>query len=268
MRRRIPSSARTGVGVLAGAIALLAAASTGSAGASTTPSGAVSPESPASGLSRPAVVSSRIIGYSVNHHPIRAYQLGNPRAAVTAVALGAIHGNETGGTVALADLRDGAPVQGVNLWVIPRDNPDGVLRNDRHNAHGVDLNRNFPTRWQPITGWYYSGPAPSSEPETRALKRFLNEINPKYVVSFHSPFYSVDVHGAKDRPFARLLARDLNLPVRSFDCSGQCHGTLSQWFNHHHAGSCVTVEFSSSPSWRYLHLRAPRGLLHAIGGHF
>jgi predicted deacylase len=255
-------------GALASAVALVAVAASGASGASHHTGAHLGASTGSQPAGRSAVLSSRIIGYSVNSHPIRAYELGTRKAAVTAVALGAIHGNETGGTVALADLRDGAPVKGVHLWVIPRDNPDGVLRNDRHNANGVDLNRNFPTRWAPLTGYYYSGPRPSSEPETRALKRFLNRVDPNYVVSFHSPFHSVDVHGSKDRPFARRLAHDLNLPVESFSCSGKCHGTLSQWFNAHHSGACVTVELGATPSWRYLHVRAPRGLLRAIGGHF
>jgi murein peptide amidase A len=258
---------RLGLATLAGVVTLLTAASSGAVGASTPNLGTV-PSGQAGVAAGSAVVSSRIIGHSVNSHPIRAFELGNPHAALTVVALGAMHGNETGGLVVLGDLRDGKPVKGVHLWVIPRDNPDGVLRHERHNAHGVDLNRNFPTKWKPLTGYYYAGPAPSSEPETRALKRFLNRVDPDYVVTFHSPLQGVDVYGAKDRPFARSLAKHLNLPTKSYNCSGACHGTLTQWFNAHHAGACVTVEFASSPSAGYLHVKAPRGLLHAIGGHF
>ncbi len=257
---------RSLVGALTGG-ALLALAATGASATSMSGTGS-SVAFKAGQRERPAVVASRVIGQSVKSHPLRAYQLGNPKAAVTVVAVGAMHGNETGGLVVLGDLRDGPPVKGVNLWVIPRDNPDGVLRSDRHNAHGVDLNRNFATRWKPLTGWYYAGPAPWSEPETRALRGFLKQVDPDYVVTFHSPLHGVDVYGAKDRPFARTLAKHLNLPIKSFNCSGVCHGTLTQWFNAHSAGACVTVEFGSSPSWRYLHRKAPRGLLRAIGGHF
>ncbi len=271
-RRSLPDQARSRAAVWLGA----AAVALSLAG---TPADAAAPEQPviaatraaaAGGLpaSRPAVISSRIIGHSVNGHPMRAYELGDPTAAVTVVALGAMHGNETGGKVVLSDLRDGSPISGVHLWVIPRDNPDGVLRHQRHNARGVDLNRNFPTHWKPLTGYYYSGPKPSSEPETRALMRFLNDVDPNYVVTFHSPLYGVDVYGAKDRPFARRLAKKMRLPIKEFDCSGVCHGTLTQWFNARHAGACVTVEFRASPSSRYLHVRAPKGLVSAIGGSF
>lgn len=215
---------------------------------------------------QPAVLSRRIIGYSVRGHPIRAYELGDRRASRTVVAVGAMHGNEQDGSVLISRLINGDPISGVHLWVIPRDNPDGYLRNVRHNARGVDLNRNFPTSWRRLTGYYYSGPRPSSEPETRALQRFLDRIDPKHVVTFHSPLHGVDVSGAKDRPFARRLATNLDLPNREFACSGVCHGTLTQWFNRNHRGDCVTVEFGRDPSWRYLNVRAPSGFLRAIGG--
>lgn len=215
---------------------------------------------------RPAVLSTRVIGHSVSGHPIRAFELGDRSAAVTVVALAAMHGDETAGVVVLDRLRDGAAIRGVHLWVIPRDNPDGIRRHTRQNARGVDLNRNFPTRWKYQTGYYFSGPRPSSEPETRALQRFLDKVRPADVVTFHSPLYGVEVHGAKDLPFARRLSRDLRLPPKSFDCWSGCHGTLTQWFNTHHRGACVTVEFGDHPSRHYLRVRAPRGLLRAVGG--
>jgi protein MpaA len=216
----------------------------------------------------PTILSRRVIGYSVNNHPIRAFELGDPDAERTVVAIAAMHGNETGGKVILDSLLHGDPIEGVHLWLVPRQNPDGVLRDRRHNAHGVDLNRNFPTKWSRVTGWYYSGPRPSSEPETRALKRFLTNIAPDRVVSFHSPLRGIDASSSKRPRFAARLAEELHLPVREFDCAGVCHGTLTQWFNKNFTGACVTVELGPSPTWRYLTVRAPRGLVRAIGGSF
>ena len=215
---------------------------------------------------RPAVIEARVIGHSVAGREIIAYHVGVPAARRTVVAIASIHGNEEAPTTSLLEIRDGAPVTGVNLWLIPRANPDGLAAGDRHNARDVDLNRNFPTRWKATTGYYYSGRRPASEPETRALMRLLDRVAPDHVVSFHQPLHGVDTSGDKQRPFARRLATELALPRDSFNCSGRCHGTLTQWFNRHYAGANITVEFGPDPSSRYLTGRAPNGLLRAIGG--
>jgi hypothetical protein len=215
---------------------------------------------------KPAVIGKRVIGHSVKDRPIRAWRLGEKRAPITAVVFARHHGNEPAGEVVLDTLRDGNPVHGIDLWVVPRLNPDGAVRDARQNAHGVDLNRNFPWHWKPRKGYYYSGPHAASEPETRAAMRFLNNINADYVVSIHQPFFGLDVKHAKDRAFARRLSRQLKLPNESLPCRGGCGGSLSGWFNHRHKGASVTVEFGESPSRHYLTVRAPRGLVRALGG--
>jgi len=214
-----------------------------------------------------AVIGVRVVGHSVDGRAIRAYHLGDPGADTTAVALAAMHGNETDPRVTLRVLRHAKRIRGLDLWLVPNANPDGVAAGDRHNAHGVDLNRNFPKRWVPLTGIYYSGPRPASEPETRALMRLLNRVNPDYVVSFHQPLYGIDTYKVKDPAFARRLARFLYLPRKVFSCGGVCHGTLTQWFNATHRGALTTVEYNDDPSWRYLHVVSPSGLLRALGGH-
>ena len=93
----------------------------------------------------------------------------------------------------------------VNLWVVPVYNPDGFARHTRKNAHGVDPNRNYPYKWARLTGGYDSGPKPASEPETRAMMRFLSRVKPAYVLSFHQPLHGVDI---TERPaFSRRVAQ-------------------------------------------------------------
>ena len=53
-----------------------------------------------------------------------------------------------------ARLRDGRKIQGIDLWVVPAYNPDGLARGTRRNAHGVDLNRNYPYHWAPLGGLF------------------------------------------------------------------------------------------------------------------
>lgn len=214
---------------------------------------------------RPAVVEQRVIGRSVTGTPIRAWRLGQPgRRRIVLVST--MHGDEPHTQQILTSLRDGAPIRGVDLWVIPRYNPDGLARRTRKNARGVDLNRNFPHHWADLDGSYESGRHPASEPETRAMMRFLDRIAPRRVISFHQPLLGVDTD-TKDAAFARRLARALRLPRTTLDCGGVCHGTMTSWFNARYAGAALTVEYGARPSRHRMALQAPRQLLAALGAH-
>lgn len=215
-----------------------------------------------------AVLESRRIGRSVMGRAIRAYRVGNPDAKVTAVAMSTMHGDEPATRQILRAIRDGRKVKGIDLWLIPTANPDGLARHSRKNAHGVDLNRNFPFHWADLDGRYESGPRPASEPETRALMDFFSQVRPRYVVSFHQPLYGVDTSVRSVRRFAIRLARGLNLPRKRFTCGGVCHGTFTQWYNHRFDGKAVTVEYGAHPPRYRMRVRAPRQLVRTLGGHY
>ncbi|KAA1422671.1 murein peptide amidase A [Mumia zhuanghuii] len=228
---------------------------------------AVVDSSPRTAAPRPAVVERVVIGHSRKGREILAFRLGDPDAKRSAVVIAAMHGDERKPQAILRNLRDGAPITGLDLWVIPSANPDGVARKARRNARGVDLNRNFPRRWKRSKrGPTWSGPSAASEPETKAMMRFLRKVQPDQVVSFHQPLYGIDTSGTGNRPLARRLAKHLRLPKRTFSCGSGCHGTMSQWFNHRLDGQLVTVELGRRPTKAYLTRTAPRGLLKALGG--
>ena len=215
------------------------------------------------------VIRSITIGHSVRGRPIIAYELGNPSSRVKAVLLGEMHGDEHAGvTLARSVTHASTAVTNVDLWVIPTMNPDGYLARTRQNAHHVDLNRNWPHNWARLTGVFYSGPHPVSEPETRAMLTFLTRLRPRYVVSVHQPLYGVDTTdgGAIDHPFRDRLAHNLGLPKKAFTCWSVCHGSMTGWFTHHLPGAAITVEFGWSPSTTYLTGRAARGIITAMGG--
>ncbi|SEB50489.1 protein MpaA [Nocardioides exalbidus] len=214
---------------------------------------------------RPAVVEVRTIGTSVQGRPIRAWRLGEPgRRRI--VLISTMHGNEPHTRRILETLRDGRRITGVDLWVIPTYNPDGLARGTRRNARGVDLNRNFPYRWADLDGSYESGRRPGSEPETRAVMAFLTDVDPMRVISFHQPLNGVDTD-TKDPRFARRLARALRLPRTRLDCGSLCHGTMTMWFNHEFRGAALTVEYPGRPSRHRMVVAAPRQLLGALHAH-
>jgi hypothetical protein len=147
-------------------------------------------------------------------------------------------------------------------------NPDGLAAHTRQNARGVDLNRNWSYHWIHQTGTYYSGPHPFSEPESRAMRRFISRIDPAFVVSFHQPLHGVDSDHPKNPRLMNRLAENLNLPKKPFRCGGVCHGTMTGWFNFHHSGACITVEFGAAPPVSYLTHRAATGTVRAVFGRY
>ncbi|GAA0177677.1 M14 family metallopeptidase [Clostridium sediminicola] len=111
------------------------------------------------------------------------------------------------------------------IYIMPMVNPDGIelvlnglsrsnpyyndlikwnkgstdfSRNWSANNRGVDLNHNYDASWQKskdmeaaygVTGpgpRRYSGPAPESEPETKAVVEFTKKILPELVLAYHS----------------------------------------------------------------------------------
>jgi len=208
--------------------------------------------SPALAATQPAVIGQETIGHSVQGRSIVAWHLGNPHARKTVVLIAQMHGDERVVANILTSMRDGAPIKGINLWVVPTYNPDGHARDTRQNAHGVDLNRNYPLSWRHTTGYFDSGSKPASEPETRAMMAFLKRVNPDYVISFHQPLHGVDLL-TKSKPFSHRVATALHLPNKALSCNGGCHGTMTMWFNHYFAGEAITVEYGADPSKSYLH---------------
>ena len=225
------------------------------------------------GNARNGIRQSRTIGFSRQHRPIVAYELGNPAAPFKALVLGSMHGwYERAGEQVVAALETSAVPDNLDLWVIPTINPDGDALHQRGNAAGVDLNRNFPYRWAYIAPTsskfdsHYSGPSPLSEPESRAMYQFLTALKPARVVSLHQPLDAVDSTdgGARDIAFRTALAKNLGLRTAPLTCWSVCHGSMTGWLTHSQSGAAITVEFTQNPAASYLTGTVPRGILAAL----
>ena len=137
--------------------------------------------------------------HTANGLPIPAYDFGHSGPQV--LILGGVHGDEHEGVeAALGLLRRWSHSFAFTLKVtlVPALNMDGVLRHERGNGHGVDLNRNMATNdWSPIIAnpRYHPGPAANSEPETRALIALLERLKPAFILSLHSWKPMLNVNG-------------------------------------------------------------------------
>lgn len=168
-----------------------------------------------------------LLGRSVDRKPVVAYEVGNPASPRRELVVGCIHGNETAG-IAVARRLERMSLTNVDLWIVPVLNPDGVAAGSRGNAHGVDLNRNFPYRWQVLSGVYDSGPRPLSEPESRIADRLIRHLRPKVSIWFHQHLDAVDESGGRiavERRFAELVG----LPLRRLTREP---GSVVGWTNH------------------------------------
>ncbi|MEW9533477.1 M14 family zinc carboxypeptidase [Microbispora sp. NPDC049125] len=158
------------------------------------------------------------------------------------------------------------------VWFVPVANPDGYdytftpgnrlwRKNLRDNdgdgritrADGVDPNRNFPTRWgydeEGSSGvpssQTYRGPAPASEPETRAMDGLLARLRFRAMVNYHSfgPLllypegWQVATRTADDPVYQALSGTDGKPAVPGFDpgVNAELYTTNGETTDHAHA---------------------------------
>jgi protein MpaA len=172
-----------------------------------------------------AAARSFLLGRSWQGRAIRAVEVGNP-AGTPVLVFGCIHGNETGGIPIAHALTRLSPPD-LDLWIVPVLNPDGVAGGSRGNAHGVDLNRNFPWRWRPMDGVYESGPRALSEREARIAQRLILRVHPHVTVWFHQHLDMVWASGG-NRRIEKTFARVSGLPYHPMP---KLAGSAISWQN-------------------------------------
>jgi N-acetylmuramoyl-L-alanine amidase len=202
-----------------------------------------------------------LLGRSVLGRRIAAAERGDPAAARKVLVFGSIHGNEPAG-VGIAGALERAPTpRGADLWIVDRLNPDGIAANTRQNAHGVDLNRNFPYRWRPLgrrgdPTW--SGPRPLSEPESRIAHALVRRLHPAVTIWFHQPLGLVDRSGG-GVGIERRFARQTGLPLRRLT---SYPGSATRWQNHRFAReTAFVVELPGGPLSRGLRSRCVNAII-------
>jgi len=88
------------------------------------------------------------------------------------------------------------------IWILPMFNVDGnhkvwtsdtMWRKNARGGYGVDINRNYPFKWNSCNGSSgnqsaedYRGPSGGSEPETQVMMSAIQKIRPVFSISYHS----------------------------------------------------------------------------------
>lgn len=156
-------------------------------------------------------LSREVIGESVEGRDIVAYHYGDGDDDI--LFIGGIHGGYSWGTSLLSYeimeyLEDNPEIvpDNVRVTIIPVLNPDGlstVVKKEgrftpsdvigdtvvgRFNANQVDLNRNFDCNWETSGLWMNNvvnaGDEVFSEPESKSLRDYVENKNPKAVIVY------------------------------------------------------------------------------------
>lgn len=217
----------------------------------------------------PGRVTVECIGRTALGRPLHALRVGNTATAVGLVGL--VHAGEAGPELILPAIRHMLEhhhdlLQHVGVVAVPAVNidqrqrmVDGTPWYLRTNAHGVDLNRNFPADWDEVSLNFgldtsdpdsitYRGPRPASEPETQALMSLFERCQVNVVYSFHclasicGGWLLPPARGESDPPYRAACERlgtayacavlKANLPPKEVLSFGTAAGSLPAWFHH------------------------------------
>ena len=179
-------------------------------------------------------------GVSFENRRIECIVLGDGDDVTLIMA--AIHGNEVAGRPLCHKLigfldEHRYLMAGKRVVVMPMVNPDGVAAGERHNARGVDLNRNFEAANRQNNAT--NGLAALTEPESRVIKEVIREYAPDRIVSLHEPLNCIDWDGPGEG-LARRMGEFCDLPVNRL---GSRPGSLGSYAGLTLGIPIITVEF-------------------------
>lgn len=177
----------------------------------------------------------------------------------------------------LLDTRD--------IWIIPMVNPDGSewdistgkykywrknRRNNGDGTYGVDLNRNYGFKWgtggsdTDTSSDIYMGKAPFSEPETQAVRNFIDaHTNANVLITFHTfselilyPWGHTynEIGSAKDLAVFKKMAETMATwnkytPEQASDLY-IASGDTTDWAYGEHGIFAFTFELSPASMWQ------------------
>jgi protein MpaA len=148
--------------------------------------------------------------------------LGEPKQNSTLI-IGVVHGDEPQGKWLIEKYLSNCKSKSQSALFIPCLNPDGLAKNTRTNANGVDINRNFPTKnWGENKGdnatcddkttAYYGGKSPASEIETQFVIKVVEKFKPKLILTLHAPYKVVNYDGDA-KIYAQKVSEIIKYPI-------------------------------------------------------
>lgn len=215
----------------------------------------------------PKTVGQEQIGSSVGGLPIIAHWYGTGTDEI--IFIGGIHGGYEWNTSLVAyELMDMLTAQpqlipsNIKVTVIPVLNPDGLSKvvgkadrfsktevsssqdivvSGRFNGNNVDLNRNFDCDWKSEGVWQNKkvsgGSSAFSEPESQAIKAYVESRSPKAIVTWYSAaggVFASNCHNDKvlteTTDIVKLFAKASGYPAYQNFNFYEITGDMVNWF--------------------------------------
>ncbi len=161
----------------------------------------------------------KTFGLTVQGLPIYSYDFGTK--GVQVLILAGVHGDEPEGIYVAKGLLHSfleSFEYKLKLTLIPIFNIEGALKGNRTNGNNVDLNRNLPTK-----NWtnkyekqkYYPGLSPCSEPENKSLIKWIENYEPKLIISLHSWNPVINTNG-ECNPEAEIISQHTKYKISDY----------------------------------------------------
>jgi protein MpaA len=215
---------------------------------------------------KPGAISWEYYRTTENKHPLIFTHFGHGKGNCI-LFFGGVHGDELPSAYLMFKLahyvkKNPAMFKDKCIVIAPLLNPDGFLSEPptRINAHGVDVNRNFPTKdWkaEAIRQWvskgkknlrYYPGAKPASEQETLFQMALIKRFKPQKILSVHSPLNFFDYDGPSSdlnsfEQWMEQICKETNHPLKKI---GYYTGSLGNYAGHERNIFTLTLELPSS----------------------
>jgi murein peptide amidase A len=188
-------------------------------------------------------------GVSVEGDEILAFR-SEEKAQTYCYLMAGVHGDEVEGAYVLKNIFEWLKENELDedikakFIIIPTLNPDGLRVASRTNSHGIDLNRNFPTKnWtsEAREERYNPGTQPLSEPENIFLDKMFKKFPPHLILTFHSwkPFIN---YNGDCKEVAEFLAKHNKYPIHA-DIEGHpTPGSLGEYATETYNTPVLTFE--------------------------
>lgn len=211
----------------------------------------------------------KVIGKTNNDLPMHTRRFG--RQGTRTLIIAGLDGNDRIATrwndeLADALIRHSDLLKTNEVLLVRAGNPDGLVKKMPGNAHGVLINRNFPSRRYQFLPDKSAGPGPASEAETHAILDVLYSFRPRRVVHLTSTTgRSTVIYNRAGKETAAALQKQFQLNGQPLDVE-LVPGSLEDFADGTLDAAVISLKLNTGTEWQQAWQKHVPAVLTAING--